>query len=133
MNTSFKLGSDTWVSIWKAKAKLSLDEILEGGLPEGAAVQSWRGMAGAIEGVHLGTDVISSPTSHCYLDYPLISTDLRKVYSFDPMPEEASHGPGRVLGGECNMWSERAPQHLVESKVFPRAIGLAEVLWSGAK
>ena len=30
------------------------------------------------------------------------------------------------------MWSERAPQNLVESKVFPRAIGLAEVLWSGA-
>ena len=28
---------------------------------------------------------------------------------------------------------ERAPQHLVESKVFPRAIGLAEVLWSGIK
>jgi hexosaminidase len=29
------------------------------------------------------------------------------------------------------MWTERAPQELVESKVFPRAIGLAEVLWSG--
>ena len=117
----------------KGKTIIGWDEILEGGLPEGAAVQSWRGMAGAIEGVHLGTDVISSPTSHCYLDYPLSSTDLREVYSFDPMPEEASHGPGRVLGGECNMWSERAPQHLVESKVFPRAIGLAEVLWSGIK
>ena len=49
------------------------------------------------------------------------------------MPEEASHGPGRVIGGECNMWSERAPQHLVESKVFPRAIGLAEVLWTGTE
>ena len=117
----------------KGKTIIGWDEILEGGLPEGAAVQSWRGMAGAIEGVHLGTDVISSPTSHCYLDYPLSNTDLEEIYSFDPEPEEASHGPGRVIGGECNMWSERAPQHLVESKVFPRAIGLAEVLWSGTE
>ena len=115
----------------KGKTIIGWDEILEGGLPEGATVQSWRGMAGAIEGVHLGTDVIASPTSHCYLDYPLSSTDLEEIYSFNPMPEEASHGPGRVIGGECNMWSERAPQHLVESKVFPRAIGLAEVLWTG--
>lgn len=117
----------------KGKTIIGWDEILEGGLPEGSAVQSWRGMTGAIEGVHLGTDVISSPTSHCYLDYPLSSTDLEEIYSFNPEPEEASHGPGRVLGGECNMWSERAPQHLVESKVFPRAIGLAEVLWSGTE
>ena len=29
------------------------------------------------------------------------------------------------------MWSERAPQELVMGKVFPRATGLAEVLWSG--
>jgi hexosaminidase len=115
----------------KGKTIIGWDEILEGGLPEGAAVQSWRGMAGAIEGVHLGTDVIASPTSHCYLDYPLNSTDLEEVYSFDPVPEEAKNGPGRVIGGECNMWSERAPQHLVESKVYPRAIGLAEVLWTG--
>ena len=28
------------------------------------------------------------------------------------------------------MWSERAPQPLVESKVFPRLVAMAEVLWS---
>ena len=115
----------------KGKRIIGWDEILEGGLPEGAMVQSWRGMEGAIEAVSIGTDVIVSPTSHCYLDYPLSSTNLEEVYSFQPRPEGTSDGPGRILGGECNMWTERAPQELVESKVFPRAIGLAEVLWSG--
>ena len=115
----------------KGKTIIGWDEILEGGLPEGAAVQSWRGMAGAIEAVKIGTDVIVSPTSHCYLDYPLSSTDLEQVYSFNPIPEEASKGPGKILGGECNMWTEHAPQELVESKVYPRAIALAEVLWTG--
>ncbi len=115
----------------KGKTIIGWDEILEGGLPDGAAVQSWRGMEGAAEAVHLGADVVVSPTSHCYLDYPLRSTDLEEAYSFNPLPDSLSHGPGRILGGEGNMWTEHAPQHLVESKVYPRLTALAEVYWSG--
>lgn len=115
----------------KGKTIIGWDEILEGGLPEGAAVQSWRGMEGAAEAVHLGADVVVSPTSHCYLDYPLRSTDLEEAYSFNPLPDSLTHGPGRILGGEGNMWTEHAPQHLVESKVYPRLTALAEVYWSG--
>ena len=84
----------------KGKTIIGWDEILEGGLPEGAAVQSWRGMEGAAEGVHLGADVVVSPTSHCYLDYPLRSTDLEEAYGFNPLPDSLTHGPGRILGGE---------------------------------
>ena len=113
----------------KGKTIIGWDEILEGGLPHGAVVQSWRGMSGAIQAIELGSDVIASPTSHCYFDYPLSTTDLKQVYSFNPRPE--AEGEGRVLGAECNMWTEHAPQHLVESKVFPRAVAFCEVLWSG--
>ncbi len=105
------------------------DEILEGGLPADATVQSWRGMDGGRDAVAMGHDAIMSPTSHCYFDYPVESTDLEKVYGFEPEPE-GLNGSGQILGGECNMWSERAPQHLVESKVFPRLVAMAEVLWS---
>ena len=115
----------------KGKTIIGWDEILEGGLPEGAVVQSWRGMGGAAEAVHLGADVVVSPTSHCYLDYPLRSTDLEEAYGFDPMPDSLAHGPGRIIGGEGNMWTEHAPQELVESKVYPRLTALAEVYWSG--
>ena len=115
----------------RGKRIMGWDEILEGGLPEGAMVQSWRGMEGAIEATHLGTDAVVSPTSHCYLDYPLRSTDLKEVYAFQPVPEEAMGHSGQIVGGECNMWTERAPQELVMAKVLPRATGLAEVLWSG--
>ena len=65
----------------RGKRIMGWDEILEGGLPEGAIVQSWRGMEGAVEATHLGTDAVVSPTSHCYLDYPLRSTDLKEVYA----------------------------------------------------
>lgn len=105
------------------------DEILEGGLPDGATVQSWRGIEGGVAAVASGRNAIMSPTSHCYFDYPLSATDMEDVYQFDPAPKHLK-GTGRILGGECNMWTEHAPQDLVESKVFPRILAMAEVLWS---
>ncbi len=109
------------------------DEILEGGLAPSATVQSWRGMEGGIAAAKSGHDAIMSPTSHCYFDYGLDATDLQEVYHFEPAPsnltaEEAQH----ILGGECNMWTEHAPQETVDSKVFPRILAMSEVLWSAA-
>ncbi len=106
------------------------DEILEGGLSPGATVQSWRGKAGAVAAAEQGHDAIVSPTSHAYFDYDIGVTDLRQVLSFDPVPAELSAGEHHyILGGECNMWSERAPQETVDSKVFPRLLAMAERLW----
>lgn len=115
----------------KGREIIGWDEILEGGLAPGATVQSWRGTKGAIDAAKMNHDVIVSPTSHCYFDYPIETTDVPKVYSFNPVPdeltdEEAEH----VLGSEGNMWTEYAPQHLVDYRLFPRLTALAEVLWT---
>ncbi|MEO1436860.1 MAG: beta-N-acetylhexosaminidase, partial [Bacteroidota bacterium] len=113
------------------KRIIGWDEILEGGLSPDAAVQSWRGFEGAIEAVKHGNLAVVSPTSHAYFDYPVNSIDLQKVYQFDPIPEGLDDESARlILGGECNMWSERAPQELVDSKVFPRLLAMTEVLWT---
>ncbi|MCB0761070.1 MAG: family 20 glycosylhydrolase [Flavobacteriales bacterium] len=107
------------------------DEILEGGLPKGTAVQSWRGMDGGMQAALSGHAVVMSPTSHCYFDYGLDATDVEEVYGFDPIPAELPDSLHRwILGGECNMWTEHAPQETVDSKVFPRMVALSEVLWS---
>ena len=113
------------------KKLIGWDEILEGGLAPSATVQSWRGIKGGITAAKNGHDVIMSPTSHCYFDYGLDAIDMEKVYHFEPIPDELSEEESkRILGGECNMWSERAPQELIDSKVFPRMLAIAEVLWS---
>lgn len=112
------------------KKLIGWDEILEGGLSPNATVQSWRGMEGGIKAAQSGHDVIMSPTSHCYFDYDLKAIDMGKVYEFDPSPSELGSGEwDHILGAECNMWSERAPQNTVDSKVFPRILAMAEILW----
>jgi len=115
----------------KGKQIIGWDEILEGGLAPEATVQSWRGVKGAIDAAKQGHDVIVSPTSHCYFDYPVDVTDLAKVYSFDPVPTELTFDEKKhVLGSEGNMWSEYAPQELIDDRLFPRMLALSEVVWT---
>lgn len=125
----------------KGRRLIGWDEILEGGLAPNATVQSWRGMQGAVAAATSGHDVISSPTTHCYLDHaqgrnPGEPTNmgflpLERVYSFEPTPKELTAEQARhVLGLEGNMWTEHAPQPLVDRQVFPRLCALAEVGWS---
>lgn len=125
----------------RGRRLIGWDEILEGGLPPNATVQSWRGMSGAIAAATGGHDVIASPNSHCYLDYPQMPAadapdwmgviGFQTAYSFEPTPaalppEQARH----ILGLEGNIWTERAPPQRVDQQVFPRLCALAEVGWS---
>ncbi len=120
------------------------DEILEGGLAQGAAVMSWRGEAGGIAAAQAGHDVIMASNAHTYFDYcqaadlkeepPSIGhfLPLEKVYSFNPVPavltaEQAKH----ILGAQGQLWTEYMPssEH-VEYMAYPRACALAEVVWT---
>jgi len=115
----------------KKKRLIGWDEILEGGLAPQATVQSWRGFEGAVAAARSNHDTIVSPTRHTYLDYDLKTTDLRKVYVFEPIPEGLTPAArDHILGGEANMWTEYAPQETIDSKLFPRLLALAERLWS---
>lgn len=116
----------------KGKQIIGWDEILEGGLANGAIVQSWRGMKGGKEAIKHGNKAIMSPTSHAYFDYDLKAIDLEKVYSFNPIPKGLTNEEeGLIIGGECNMWTEHVPDEKnLDSKVFPRILAMSEVLWS---
>lgn len=106
------------------------DEILEGGLPAGATVQSWRGVDGAIAAAGQGHDTVVSPTSHCYLDYDFGGTDLATAHGFDPVPADLPPDQRHhVLGGEMNLWTEYAPQAVMDERLFPRLCGLADAMW----
>lgn len=118
------------------------DEILEGGLAPGAAVMSWRGMSGGIEAANSGHYVVMSPGTHCYFDHYQDDaatepkaiggyTPVKKVYSFDPVPDALSEEEEKyILGAQANLWTEyiKTGDH-AEYMVLPRMTALAEVLW----
>jgi len=131
------------VLLSKNRRLIGWDEILEGGLAPQATVQSWRGMKGAVAAAQQGHDVVASPTTHCYFDYPYSKEQAasfpnwmgilptEKVYTFEPLPEGLTPAQQRhILGGEGNIWTEVAPQQEVDSRAYPRLTALAETLWS---
>ncbi|TPX31690.1 beta-N-acetylhexosaminidase [Synchytrium microbalum] len=115
----------------KGKVVIGWDEIHEGGLPEGAVVQSWRDWSGAIDAVRLGHQSITSPVSHCYYDWGIKYINLEKVYSFDPVPRGLSaEEEALILGSEACMWTEFATRKDVFGKVFPRLLALSTKMWT---
>jgi hexosaminidase len=57
---------------------------------------------------------------------------MEKAYQFDPVPPELSREEQvRVLGGQCQLWSEyiATPAHF-EYMAFPRLSALAESVWT---
>ena len=123
----------------KGKKIIGWDEIQEGGLPEGVAVMSWRGMAGGIKAAKLKHPVVMSPNTFAYFDlyqgdpvaeppsYSMVR--LNKAYQFNPLPQgiDSSY----ILGGQCNLWSERLTTlRSAEYMLWPRALATAECLWT---
>lgn len=119
------------------------DEIMQGGLSSNATVMSWRGVRPGIRAAEAGHDVVMAPTSWTYFDYyqadksiePLAIgsyTPLAAVYDFDPAPANLPEAVRQhILGAQGQLWTEymKTPDH-VEYMAFPRAVALAEVVWS---
>lgn len=131
----------------KGRRMVGWDEILDGGLPKGATVMSWRGEEGGIKAAALGHDVVMTPERGTYLDfYQAELTDpnfrepigarkfnlLDKVYAFDPVSASlpAAHAV-RILGSQGQLWSERLPTpSQTEYMAWPRLLALSETLWT---
>jgi hexosaminidase len=109
------------------------DEVLQGGLMEGATVQAWEDTAFTRSAVQAGHDVIASPQGWTYFNRSPGDLTINTVLGFDPVPASLDSVAARhVLGGEAPLWSE----HIVsatnlELMAFPRMLGLAERLWTG--
>ncbi|MFF4955091.1 beta-N-acetylhexosaminidase [Streptomyces chattanoogensis] len=133
---------DRWLA-GRGRRLIGWDEILEGGLAEGAAVSSWRGCAGGIAAARAGHDVVMCPEQQVYLDHRQHASPdepvpigfvrtLEDVYGFEPVPpgltdEQAAH----ILGTQANVWTEvMDSRQRLDYQVFPRLAAFAEVAWS---
>lgn len=126
----------------RGRRLIGWDEILEGGLAEGAAVMSWRGADGGIAAARAGHDVVMADFHYTYFDYYQSKSEeeplaiggflpLEEVYGYNPIPKELDASESRhILGAQGQLWTEymKTPEH-VEYMAFPRLTALAEVVW----
>ncbi|MEU5096091.1 beta-N-acetylhexosaminidase [Streptomyces sp. NPDC020996] len=133
---------DAWLSA-RGRRLIGWDEILQGGLAEGAAVSSWRGYAGGVAAARAGHDVVMCPEQYVYLDYRQAPGEdepvpigyvrtLEDVYRFEPVPPQLTEEEARhVLGAQANVWTEVMEDRArVDYQTFPRLAAFAEVAWS---
>jgi len=52
--------------------------------------------------------------------------EIVRILGTEALSEYEKH----ILGGECNVWTERIPQNKVDYMVFPRILAMSENLWS---
>jgi hexosaminidase len=129
----------------KGRHALGWEEIMQGGeLPEGAAVMSWLGRDSALKATAQGRFVVFAPTNPWYFDYRQFAkpdgqnywemgkvNSIDKVYAFDPLAGIPEARRAYILGGQANNWTELSETNAqLEWKMFPRALALAEVLWT---
>ncbi len=112
----------------KGKTLIGWDEIMEGGMDPGAIVEVWRGPQEAAKALANGNRIIVA--GPFYMDTPIDDMTLEDLYRTDPFdnPLFAKY-PGKVLGGEAPLWSERADPMNADARLYPRLFAVAEHFW----
>lgn len=128
----------------KGKNVIGWDEILEGVPMDSSVIMSWRGVEGGIAAARMGHDAIMTPVSYLYFDHSQTLdsqkeeipvggfTDIKKVYSYEPLPveltpEEQEH----IIGVQANVWCEYMPEERIRQyQILPRLAALSEIQWT---
>ena len=118
------------------------DEINDEGILDGAVTMAWRDEKYGVAAAKAGLPVVVSPVSKTYFDYypdsgpdepysigNLITTE--RAYSLDPTDGIPAEFHDRILGTQCQLWTEYMPtMRRVQYMAFPRACAHSEAAWS---
>ena len=120
----------------EGKRPIAWDEILHDNkfLTKDWVIMSWTGSKPGLEAAAKGYDVVMTPTSHMYFDYPYDLINTKKVFEFDPVAgANADTIRKHVLGIQANFWSHiDRTQSKTDYQLYPRLLGLSERAWSSA-
>lgn len=117
----------------RGRRMVGWDEIVGGGLSPTATVMWWRSWSpeAPLEALKQGNEVILSPNAQFYLDYAEDKNSLRNIYDFDTSCGLDSGEISKILGVQCNLWSEWVPSEArLQYMAVPRLLAVAELGWS---
>ena len=127
----------------KGRTVIGWDEIAADGVPASAAIMAWRSASAGRAAAEAGHDVVMTPNDDLYFDHyqaapagepPAIGgfTTVADVYGFHPLPDGiGAPAAAHILGAQANLWTEyMLSEKQVEYMLLPRALALAEVLWT---
>jgi len=130
----------------RGRQMVGWDEIMEGGLTDGAVVMSWRNAENGWKAAQMGHKAILTPMVLSYFNIAQKHNEdtlchnqwylpVDSVYLFEPVPSNLSEAAAaNILGGQGCMWTEYFPNiRRLEYAVFPRISAISEVYWTQRK
>ena len=128
------------------------DELVGLNAPPGALIMAWRGEDRVKAALAAGYDVVATPHTSLYLNYPASTAageplsiadgvtsepidelPLARVYAYDPEPAGPVDSSAAVIGVQGNLWTEYAPTPArAEYDLMPRLAAVAEIGWAAA-
>lgn len=92
----------------------------------------WRDQETGMRATKDGYDVVMSPSSSLYFDELYSITNTKNVYTYEPIPADASPEEKKhYLGIQGNFWSHICrTESKIDYQLFPRVLALAERAWS---
>lgn len=114
------------------KMPICWDEAIEGDIGKDWIIMAWQEQEKGRIALQKGYQVVMTPTSHLYFDYSYATTPTRKVYSYDPVPPDATEDEkSRILGIQANYWTHIDRwESRIDYQLFPRVLALSEKAWS---
>ena len=127
----------------KGKKVIGWDDLMSGGIPEGATIMAWHNAEAGWSAAAQGHDAIITTWSYHYLhqcqftgrgdpfEYPGGFISIKNVYQSDPQGGCSEQSKKFVIGVQASLWTEYIWNITdLEWKTWPRAIAAAEVGWT---
>lgn len=114
------------------KRPIGWDEVIHTGVGKETIIMIWRELDRGVKEVKMGYDVILTPHSNLYFDFSYQATPIKKVYSFEPIPEGINNDEEKhYLGIQGSFWNHiDRTESKTDYQIYPRLLALAERAWS---
>ena len=124
----------------RGKRMIGWDDIMENSNDEDlkdAIIQSWRSMYPGVKAAERGHQVILSPATTFYLDWPLAWSPIENLY-YSAIPDRYwKHFDVKnsdIIGVSCPLWTESVTlPSQVDYLTWPRLLAMAELGWTDRK